>query len=57
MEKCTLPVTGVNCVSKIVTDMGFFKIMNGEMSLVDIGNGYSLEDLKNCTHAKFKVAD
>lgn len=43
-------------MSKLVTDMGFFRIIKGEMTLFDIANGYTLEDLRNFTDAKFKIA-
>ena len=57
MQTCSLPITGADCVKKLVTDKGFFKIINGKMTLFDIAEGYTLEDLRNMTDAKFLVAD
>ena len=37
--------------------MGFFKFINGRITLCDIGNGYTMEDLRNSTAAKFDVAE
>ena len=51
MQKCTLPLTGANCVSKLVTDMGFFKLINGQLTLFEIATGYTLEDMRNMTNA------
>ena len=36
MQKCSLPVTGVKCVSRLATDMGFFKINKKGFTLIDI---------------------
>lgn len=57
IESCTLPLTGSNCVNKLVTDMGFFKFDNGKITLCDIANGFTLEDLRNSTGAKFNIAE
>ena len=37
--------------------MGFFKFINGKITLNDIASGYTLEDLRNNTAAKFNVAE
>ena len=57
VEKCSLPLTGSNCVTKLVTDMGFFKFIDRKITLFDIASGYTLEDLRNNTKAKFNVAE
>ena len=36
VENCSLPLTGSNCVNKLVTDMGFFKFIKGKITLFDI---------------------
>lgn len=57
-EKCSLPLTGEGCVSIIVTDMAVFDFSkNGRLTLKEIAEGYSLEDIKKNTAARFEVYD
>ena len=37
--------------------MGFFKTINGQLTLLEVASGYTLEDLRNNTDANFLVAD
>jgi len=58
VESCSLPLTGMQCVNTIITEMGVFDIDPKEgLSLIEIADGVSLEDIKASTGAPFKVAD
>ncbi|KAA8917060.1 hypothetical protein TRICI_000732 [Trichomonascus ciferrii] len=57
IENCTFPLTGKNCVSKIITDLCVFDVdaKNG-LTLSELHNGVTLEEVQQKTGAKFKVA-
>lgn len=39
LKKCSLPLTGVNCVSKVITNLGVFEIKNGKFSTLELAEG------------------
>ena len=39
VEKCELPLTGVNCVSKVITNLGVFEIKDGKFHTVELAPG------------------
>ncbi|EAK1456606.1 3-oxoacid CoA-transferase subunit B [Campylobacter upsaliensis] len=54
-KECTLPLTGKAMVHKLITELGVFEFERGEMFLVELMQGVSLEDIKAKTEAEFKV--
>lgn len=58
-KECSLPLTGARAVSLIVTDLAVFKVdrQAGELTLTDIAEGLTMEELKAKTACDFKVAD
>ncbi|WP_282558727.1 CoA-transferase, partial [Campylobacter vulpis] len=54
-KECTLPLTGRAVVNKLITELGVFEFENGEMFLVELMQGVSLEELKAKTEAEFKI--
>ncbi|EAI7390360.1 3-oxoacid CoA-transferase subunit B [Campylobacter upsaliensis] len=54
-KECTLPLTGKAVVHKLITELGVFEFEGGEMFLVELMQGVSLEDIKAKTEAEFKV--
>jgi len=57
MKKCTLPLTGKNCVSTIITDKAVFGVGDGVLILKEHAPGVTLEEIKRLTDADFIVAD
>jgi 3-oxoacid CoA-transferase len=59
VEECRLPLTGVRCVSRIITDLAVFDVdrQNGGLTLVEKAEEISLEELREKTGATFKVAE
>ena len=55
VEKCTLPITGSNCVSIIVTEQAVFDFASGKLTLKEIAEGFSLDDIKKNTGCDFEV--
>ena len=39
LKKCSLPLTGVNCVSKVITNLGVFEIKNGKFHTLELAEG------------------
>ena len=54
---CTLPLTGIGCVKKIVTELAVFDILpGGGFCLVELMPGVSLQEVINKTDAPFVIA-
>ncbi len=49
LKKCSLPLTGVGCVKKVVTNLAVLEIKNGAFHLLERAPGVSVEDIKNAT--------
>lgn len=41
LKECSLPLTGVNCVSKVITNLGVFEIKDGEFKTIELAEGVS----------------
>ncbi len=56
LQKCTLPLTGVRCVKKIVTEFGVFEIAKeGGFILLERAPSVSTEEIKNATAGKLII--
>jgi 3-oxoadipate CoA-transferase beta subunit len=49
VERCTYPLTGVRCVSRIYTDLAVLDVTPTGLTVVDMVDGLSLAELKQCT--------
>ncbi|RAH45855.1 3-oxoacid CoA-transferase [Aspergillus brunneoviolaceus CBS 621.78] len=59
VSQCSLPLTGANCVSTIITDLCVFQVdrKKGELLLTELAPGVEAEEVKSKTGASFAVAD
>jgi 3-oxoacid CoA-transferase subunit B len=58
LPNCTLPLTGLRCVKKIVTDLAVLDVLpEGGFLLREIAPGVSVEEIKAKTAGKMVVAD
>lgn len=58
LTKCTLPITGLGCVKKIVSDMAVLDVLpEGGFRLLERAPGVSVDQIKNATEGKLIVAD
>lgn len=55
LEKCTLPLTGVNCITKIITDLALLEVDNGEFVLKERAPGVSVEEIQQKTAGKLRI--
>jgi len=55
LESCSLPLTGVKCVKKVVTNLGVLDIKNGAFHLRELAPGISVDEIKNATAGKLIV--
>ena len=56
LEKCTLPLTGVNCVRKVVTDLAVLNITEDGFLLIETAPGVSVEEVKSKTLGKLTIS-
>jgi len=55
LKKCSLPLTGVNCITKIVTNYGVFEVENGSFILKERAPGVSVEEIQKATEGDLVV--
>lgn len=56
LPKCELPLTGVACVKKIVTELGVYEIVpQGGFKVLERAPGISIEQIKNATAGKLII--
>jgi 3-oxoacid CoA-transferase subunit B len=55
LKKCTLPITGVNCIKKIVTDLAVIDITLEGFKLIERAPGVSIEEIISATQANLIV--
>uniref|UniRef100_A0A8C6XDH5 Succinyl-CoA:3-ketoacid-coenzyme A transferase n=1 Tax=Naja naja TaxID=35670 RepID=A0A8C6XDH5_NAJNA len=57
LEKCTLPITGKQCVDRIITEKAVFNVDKKKgLTLIEIWEGESVDEIKKCTGADFTVS-
>lgn len=54
LPQCTLPLTGVKCVKKIVTELGVYEVNNGFV-LLERAPGVSIDEIKKATAGKLII--
>lgn len=57
LSACTLPITGVKCVKKVVTNLAVLDITPEGFKLVERAPGISVEQIKNATAGRLVVPD
>lgn len=56
LKRCSLPLTGVNCVKKVVTNLAVIEIMGNAFHLKERAPGVSVEEIKNATEGELIIA-
>jgi len=55
LKQCTLPLTGVNCVKKVVTELAVMEITDNGFKLLERAPGISVEEIIKATEADLIV--
>lgn len=55
LKKCSLPLTGVNCVKKVVTNLAYLEIRNNAFYLIERAPGVSVEEIIAATEGTLIV--
>ncbi|XP_030048944.1 succinyl-CoA:3-ketoacid coenzyme A transferase 1, mitochondrial isoform X1 [Microcaecilia unicolor] len=57
LEKCNLPLTGKQCVDRIITEKGVFDVdKNKGLTLIEIAEGLTVDDIKKSTGTDFSIS-
>ncbi|PSA97893.1 CoA transferase subunit B [Bacillus halotolerans] len=55
-KQCSLPLTGLKVVHRLITDLAVFDFDNGHMTLAELQDGVTLEEVYEKTEADFAVS-
>ncbi|WP_196895690.1 CoA transferase subunit B [Aureivirga marina] len=55
LKKCSLPLTGVGCVKKIVTNLAVLEVVPEGFKLIERAPGVSVEEIQNATEGTLIV--
>ncbi len=57
LEECALPLTGKQCVNRIITDLGVLDVTEDGLVLVETAPGVTAEDITAKTAAKVRIRE
>jgi 3-oxoacid CoA-transferase subunit B len=57
LNHCSLPLTGVNCINKIVTDLAVLEVKDGAFHLLERAPGISVDEIVSKTQGKLVVPE
>ncbi len=52
LQECTLPLTGVNCITRIITDLAVMEVKDGAFHLRERAPGVSVDEIREKTAGK-----
>jgi len=55
LKTCTLPITGINCVKKIVTDLAVINVTKKGFELLERAPGVTVDEIINSTDAELII--
>jgi len=56
LEQCSLPLTGKHVVHRIITDRAVLDVTAEGLTLVEVAEGYTPEEIQACTQPKLQVS-
>jgi 3-oxoacid CoA-transferase subunit B len=56
LSQCTLPITGLKCVKKIVTDLGVFKVTKDGFECIEHAPGVTQDEIKQKTAGRLSFS-
>ena len=52
LKSCTLPLTGVACINRVITNLGMFDVTKDGLKLVELADGVTRDEVASKTEAK-----
>lgn len=56
LKECALPITGIGCVRKVVSELGVFDITPEGFKLIEIAPGVTVEEVKAKTEGRLVIS-
>lgn len=57
LKQCSLPLTGEGVVDRIITERAVIDVTENGLKLVEVLDGYTVEDVVNSTEAELQISD
>lgn len=57
LKRCMLPLTGVGCVTKIVTNLAVLEVTENGFKLLERAPGVTVDEIKAATEGKLEIPD
>lgn len=57
LKSCSLPLTGVACIKKVVTDLAYLEIADGKFHLLERAPGVSVDEIRKLTEGDLVVPE
>ena len=57
LPQCSLPLTGIKCIKKIVTELGVYEVKDSAFHCIERAPGVSVEEIKKATAGKLIIDD
>lgn len=57
LHRCTLPLTGISVVNRIITERAVIDVTKHGLRLMEVAIGYSIEDVMQATEPPLQIAD
>lgn len=55
LKQCTLPITGLKCVKKIITDLAVLEVVDGGFKLLERAPGVTVDEIKAATEGNLII--
>ena len=55
LKRCGLPLTGVACVKKVVTNLAVLEVVDNGFKLIERAPGVTVKDIQNATEGKLII--
>lgn len=56
VKECSLPLTGLQCVDRIITELAVFDVFEGNLILIEISRVTTVETVQSLTGCSFQVS-
>ena len=57
LKQCSLPITGLGCVKKVVTELGVFNITEQGFELLEYAPGVTIDYIKSKTEGRLVISN